>query len=82
MSWQNIHVPRQVAEEVGKAAARSGVCRTQAIAAALWVFSRLSLTERAAVIREYLYEHPPDACDGDAELAGSISESSKLKTQN
>jgi hypothetical protein len=56
MRWLNVHIPRLVAEEVGRAAVRSGVGQTQAIAAALWIFSRLPLSERAAVIREYLSE--------------------------
>jgi hypothetical protein len=55
MKWLNIHISRDVASEVGKAAARSGVSRAQAIAAALWIFSRLSNSERAAIIREYVY---------------------------
>jgi hypothetical protein len=56
MQWVNVHIPRQVADEVGATAVRSGVARDQAIAAALWVFSRLSVTERAALIRTYLAE--------------------------
>lgn len=56
VNWLNIHIPRHVADEVGKAGVRSGVGRAQAIAAALWIFSRLPLAERAAVIREYLCE--------------------------
>ena len=60
MNWLNIHISRKVAEEVGKAAARSGVSRAQAIAAALWVFSRLTVAERAIVSREYIYEHTMD----------------------
>jgi hypothetical protein len=56
MQWVHVHIPRQVADEVGATALRSGVARDQAIAAALWVFSRLSVTERAALIRTYLAE--------------------------
>jgi hypothetical protein len=56
MNWTKIHIPRDVAEEVGKAAVRSGVSRGQAIGAALWIFSRLTVSERADVIREYLFQ--------------------------
>jgi hypothetical protein len=56
MQFVNVHIPRQVADEVGATAVRSGVARDQAIAAALWVFSRLSVAERAALIRTYLAE--------------------------
>src|SRR5262249_41646293 len=55
MNWTSIHITRDVAAEVGKAAARSGVSRAQAIAAALWIFSRLTTSERADVIRAYLF---------------------------
>lgn len=54
MHWVRVHIPRQVADEVGSTALRSGVARDQAIAAALWVFARLDITERAALIRTYL----------------------------
>ncbi|MGH9676948.1 MAG: hypothetical protein ACRD36_07585, partial [Candidatus Acidiferrum sp.] len=50
------HLPRGVVEEVGATAVRSGVARDQAVAAALWVFARLGMNERAALIREYVAE--------------------------
>jgi hypothetical protein len=56
MQWVHVHIPRQVADEVGATAVRSGVAREQAIAAALWVFARLSVADRAALIRTYLAE--------------------------
>jgi hypothetical protein len=56
MQWVHVHIPRQVADEVGATAVRSGVARDQAIAAALWVFARLSVADRAALIRTYLAE--------------------------
>ncbi len=56
MQWVNVHIPRQVADEVGATALRSGVARDQAIATALWVFARLGVAERAALIRTYLAE--------------------------
>jgi hypothetical protein len=54
MHYQRIYIPKRVAEEVGSTAVRSGVVRDQAIGAALWVFSRLSVAERAALIRDYV----------------------------
>ncbi len=60
MEWVRVHIPRQVADEVGATAVRSGVARDQAIAAALWVFSRLSIADRAALIRTYLGEQAAD----------------------
>ena len=56
MQWVHVHIPRQVADEVGATAVRSGVAREQAIAAALWVFARLGVADRAALIRSYLAE--------------------------
>jgi hypothetical protein len=56
MQWVHVHIPRGVADEVGATAVRSGIARDQAIAAALWVFSRLSAADRAALIRTYLAE--------------------------
>jgi hypothetical protein len=56
MQWVHVHIPRQVADEVGATAVRSGVAKDQAIAAALWVFARLSVADRAALIRSYLAE--------------------------
>ena len=64
MQFVNVHIPRQVADEVGATAVRSGVARDQAIAAALWVFSRLSVAERAALIRTYLAEATGEAQPG------------------
>jgi hypothetical protein len=56
MQWVHVHIPRPVADEVGATAVRSGIARDQAIAAALWVFSRLNVADRAALIRTYLAE--------------------------
>ena len=64
MQWVHVHIPRPVADEVGATAVRSGVARDQAIAAALWVFSRLSVADRAALIREYLAESATEATIG------------------
>jgi hypothetical protein len=61
MQWVNVHIPRQVADEVGATGVRSGVARDQAIATALWVFSRLSVADRAALIRTYVAECAAEA---------------------
>jgi hypothetical protein len=61
MQWVRVHIPRPVADEVGATAVRSGVARDQAIAAALWVFARLSVADRAALIRTYLSEQAAEA---------------------
>jgi hypothetical protein len=61
MQWVHVHIPRQVADEVGATAVRSGIARDQAIAAALWVFSRLSVAERAALIRTYLADRAAES---------------------
>lgn len=64
MQFVNVHIPRQVADEVGATAVRAGIARDQAIAAALWIFSRLSVAERAALIRTYLAEATAEAQTG------------------
>lgn len=52
--WVTVHLPRRVADEVGTTSRAAGVTKYQAIAAALWVFSQLTLEDRARVIAEYL----------------------------
>jgi hypothetical protein len=70
MQWVHVHIPRQVADEVGATAVRSGVARDQAIAAALWVFARLSVSDRAALIRTYLAESATES-PGASSLPGA-----------
>jgi hypothetical protein len=70
MQWVHVHIPRQVADAVGATAVRSGIARDQAIAAALWVFARLSVADRAALIRTYLAEGAGEF-EEPARLAGA-----------
>jgi hypothetical protein len=52
--WVTLHLPLAVVAGVGPSAAGRGVPLETSIAAALWVFSTLSVGEKASIIREYL----------------------------
>jgi hypothetical protein len=63
--WVTLHLPPPIAEKVGLTAARQGVPRETAIAAALWVFSTLPMREKASIIQEYLERMGEIARNGD-----------------
>jgi hypothetical protein len=52
--WVTLHLPLAVAAQVGPSDPHRGVPLETSIAAALWVFSTLSVGEKASIIREYL----------------------------
>ena len=49
-----VWIPQNVVDEIGQTAAREGVPRKTAIAAALWMFGTLSMNKKQIAIKQYL----------------------------
>lgn len=64
MRWIPIYIPEQLANSIGHTSIKAGVTKINAIGAALWFFSKLTIEEKKLLIQSYLDRNYDDVDPG------------------